>query len=182
MRQRLRSSLTYANVMVTILAFVVLGGGTAFAAFVVSSNSQIGPGTVSGHHEPAGKHPNIISHSINGTDVEDLVFHQLTILGPGWSGGCFNTGAPSVAKSVQKVVHLRGGMCRGSGTSNLLFTLPTLYQPAKPEYLTVDQFNGATGRIVVNPNGRVFVVSDPEHPTAAAQFTSLAGVSYTLPR
>ena len=156
MRQRLRSSLTYANVMVTILAFVVLGGGTAFAAFVVSS--------------------------INGTDVEDLVFHQLTILGPGWSGGCFNTGAPSVAKSVQKVVHLRGGMCRSTGTSNLLFTLPTFYQPTKREYLTVDQFNGATGRIVVNPNGTVFVVSDPEHPTAAAQFTSLAGVSYTLPR
>ena len=32
MRQRLRSHLTYPNVMVTILAFIVLGGG-AYAAF-----------------------------------------------------------------------------------------------------------------------------------------------------
>ena len=46
MRQWIRSHLTYANVMVTILAFVVLGGGTAMAAIVVSSNSQIAPGTV----------------------------------------------------------------------------------------------------------------------------------------
>ncbi len=28
----IRSKLTYANVMVTILAFIALGGGTAFAA------------------------------------------------------------------------------------------------------------------------------------------------------
>ena len=29
---RIRSSLTYSNVMVTVLALVVLGGGTAYAA------------------------------------------------------------------------------------------------------------------------------------------------------
>jgi hypothetical protein len=39
----IRRHLTYANVMVTILAFLVLGGGTALASYVVSSNSQIGP-------------------------------------------------------------------------------------------------------------------------------------------
>jgi hypothetical protein len=68
---RIRSKLTYANVMVTILAFVVLGGGTALAAYVVSSNSQIGPGTVSGHRPPSGKHQNIIAGSISGTDIAD---------------------------------------------------------------------------------------------------------------
>ena len=60
MRQWIRSHLTYANVMVTILAFLVLGGGTALASFVVSSNSQIGRSTVSGHNPPSGKHANII--------------------------------------------------------------------------------------------------------------------------
>jgi hypothetical protein len=49
MRQRLRSHLTYANVISTLSLFLVLGGGTALAAYVVSSNSQIGPNTVSGH-------------------------------------------------------------------------------------------------------------------------------------
>ena len=38
--KRLRSKLTYSNVMVTVLAFVVLGGGTAFAA------SQFGKETI----------------------------------------------------------------------------------------------------------------------------------------
>src|SRR5438876_12450397 len=67
--RRIRSHLTYANVMVTILAFIVLGGGTALAAFVVSSNSQIGPGTISGHKPPSGDHANIIAGSVNGQDV-----------------------------------------------------------------------------------------------------------------
>jgi hypothetical protein len=57
--------------MVTMLAFVVLGGGTAMAAYVVSSNSQIGPGTVSGHKPPTGKHSNLIVGSVNGQDVAD---------------------------------------------------------------------------------------------------------------
>ena len=69
MRQRLRSRLTYANVISTLALFLVLGGGTALAAYVVSSNSQIGPGTVSGHKPPSGKHANIIAGSVNGQDV-----------------------------------------------------------------------------------------------------------------
>jgi hypothetical protein len=53
-----------------VTAFVfILGGGTAFGAFVVSSNSQIGPGTVSGHKPPAGKHANVIAGSVNATDL-----------------------------------------------------------------------------------------------------------------
>lgn len=53
-----------------VTAFVfILGGGTAFGAFVVSSNSQIGPGTISGHKPPAGKHANVIAGSVNSTDL-----------------------------------------------------------------------------------------------------------------
>jgi hypothetical protein len=66
---RIRKHLTYANVMATFAVFLVLGGGTALASYVVSSNSQIGPGTVSGHNPPSGKHANIIGGSVNGTDL-----------------------------------------------------------------------------------------------------------------
>ena len=69
MRQWIRSHLTYANVVATLSLFLVLGGGTALAPYVVSSNSQIGPGTVSGHKPPSGKHANIIAGSINGRDL-----------------------------------------------------------------------------------------------------------------
>jgi hypothetical protein len=71
MRQWIRSHLTYANVMATLAVFLVLGGGTAMAAYVVASNSQIGPGTISGHKPPSGDHANIIANSINGTDIAD---------------------------------------------------------------------------------------------------------------
>lgn len=69
MRERVRSHLTYANVMATLAVFLVLGGGTALGAFVVSSNSQIGPGTISGHKPPTGKHSNVISGSITDLDI-----------------------------------------------------------------------------------------------------------------
>jgi hypothetical protein len=39
MSKKLRSRLTYSNVMVTILAFLVLGGGAAFAATKLAKNS-----------------------------------------------------------------------------------------------------------------------------------------------
>jgi Collagen triple helix repeat (20 copies) len=40
--KRLPSKLTYSNVMVTILAFVVLGGGTAYAATQVLPDNSVG--------------------------------------------------------------------------------------------------------------------------------------------
>lgn len=66
---RIRKHLTYANVMATLAVFLVLGGGTALASYVISSNGQIGPGTVSGHKPPSGKHANIIAGSVSGTDL-----------------------------------------------------------------------------------------------------------------
>jgi|tagenome__1003787_1003787.scaffolds.fasta_scaffold20960064_4 hypothetical protein len=67
--RRIRKHLTYANVMVTVLAFFILGGGSALAAFVVSSNGQIGPGTVAGHKPPKGDHANLITGSITTKDL-----------------------------------------------------------------------------------------------------------------
>ena len=67
--RRIRSHLTYANVMATLAVFLVLGGGTALAAYVVSSNSQIGPGTISGHKPPTGDHANIIGGSVDAQDL-----------------------------------------------------------------------------------------------------------------
>jgi hypothetical protein len=69
MQQRIRSHLTYANVVATLSLFLVVGGGTALASYVVSSNSQIAPGTVAGHNAPTGKHSNIIQGSVNAQDV-----------------------------------------------------------------------------------------------------------------
>jgi hypothetical protein len=57
MRPWIRSHLTYANVAATLALFLVVSGGAAAAVtYVVSFNIQIGPGTVSGHTPPSGKH------------------------------------------------------------------------------------------------------------------------------
>src|SRR5436190_9643405 len=72
MRQRIRSHLTYANVVATLALFLVIAGGTAAAVtYVVSSNSQVGPNTISGHHPPSGKHANLIPGSVGSRDVAD---------------------------------------------------------------------------------------------------------------
>jgi hypothetical protein len=81
---RVRRHLTFANVVSLAALFVALGG-TAVAAVIVTSNSQVAKDTISGHKPPSGKHANIISGSINGqdvankgltpTDVESLVAH-----------------------------------------------------------------------------------------------------------
>ena len=76
MIRKLRDNLTYANVMVTVLAFIVLGGATAYAAFRVPPNSvgsrqlkakavtggKIADGTISG-----GK---IEAESITGANIK----------------------------------------------------------------------------------------------------------------
>jgi hypothetical protein len=95
MRQRLRSKLTYANVVATLAMFLVIAGGTATAALVVSSNSQIGPGTISGHKPPSGKHANIIAGSINGQDTADTLRLECSTGSRYFEGACIETSVRS---------------------------------------------------------------------------------------
>ena len=50
-----------AALVVAMLALVFALAGTAEAAYLITSNSQVGPGTISGHKPPSGDHANIIS-------------------------------------------------------------------------------------------------------------------------
>ena len=65
---RVRRHLTFANVVSVVALFVALGG-TAVAATIITSNSQVAQDTISGHNPPTGKHANIITGSVNGTDL-----------------------------------------------------------------------------------------------------------------
>jgi hypothetical protein len=67
---RIRQHLTFANVVSVIALFVALGG-TAVASVIITNNSQVDRGTISGHKPPSGKHPNIIGGSISGKDIAD---------------------------------------------------------------------------------------------------------------
>jgi hypothetical protein len=65
----MRARLSYANVVATLALFVALGGSAAAAAFIVSSNSQIGPATIYGANAPAGKNKNVVGKSIGAGDL-----------------------------------------------------------------------------------------------------------------
>jgi hypothetical protein len=58
------------SMAVALLALFVALGGSAMAAFVVSSNSQVGPNTIAGGNAPAGAHSNIIAGSVAAADIK----------------------------------------------------------------------------------------------------------------
>jgi hypothetical protein len=163
MRQRLRSHLTYANVMATLAVFLVLGGGTAMAAYVITSNSQVAPDTISGHGGSAAN-KNIIAGSVNATDLapaavtKDKIASKAVTAGklnipatftsaglPNAFGSCGSiTGwadwSPDVNQSVgyyrgpDGIVHLQGTAAPCTDPGGVIFTLPAGYRPAGSRY------------------------------------------------
>jgi hypothetical protein len=105
-----------------VTAFVfILGGGTAVAAFVVSSNSQIGPNTVSGHKPPLGKHANIISGSINATDLANGAVTNKKLGVSSVTSGKIATGAVNTAK-IGLIPQARAEFVSPQSISNNTFT------------------------------------------------------------
>ena len=57
-----------SNIVGYVALFFALTG-TAYASVIISSNSQVAKGTISGHHPPTGAHSNLIAGSVNGSDL-----------------------------------------------------------------------------------------------------------------
>jgi hypothetical protein len=183
--RRIRSHLTYANVMATIAVFLVLSGGTAVALTGTNTvqSDDLGPGAQVQAADVAANAVNgsdVVDNSLTGADVRDLSFQTLTLKN-GWAGDCSGGGPPAIAKSVEGVVYFRGEMCRNTGTSTNPFAVPAGFHPSKVERIVVGMCVGRAGRIEIATTGEVTINSDPEDPNAAACFTSLAGANYTLP-
>ena len=70
--RRIRSHLTYANVMVTLLAFVVLAGGAAYAANTIGSadiiDGQVKTPDLANNAVRTGK---VLDESLTGHDIQD---------------------------------------------------------------------------------------------------------------
>lgn len=70
MMARIRRTLSFANVASTLALVIALSTGGAYAAgYVISSNQQVAPNTISGHKAPAGDQPNIIPGSLTAADL-----------------------------------------------------------------------------------------------------------------
>ena len=69
------------DVLALMSFFLVLCGGTALASVVISSNSQVGAGTISGHRPPTGNHTNIIAGSVGTSDLADGLVNSSKLAG-----------------------------------------------------------------------------------------------------
>jgi hypothetical protein len=67
--QCLRPKVTPSLVIALLALFIAAGGGNAVAEIVISDNSQVAKGTISGHNAPAGTRSNIIRGSVSGKDL-----------------------------------------------------------------------------------------------------------------
>src|SRR5207302_2972093 len=59
----------WGAMVVALIALFFSLGGTAVAALLITSNSQLGKNTISGHHPPKGDHANLIAGSVNAKDL-----------------------------------------------------------------------------------------------------------------
>jgi hypothetical protein len=83
--------------------------------------------------------------------------------------------APRVG-NIGGVVHFAGAVA-GGGTP-VLFTLPPRLRPSKNAYMAVDLCDGAKGRLIVQPDGSVTVVSADGDFGKAQCLTSLDGATF----
>jgi hypothetical protein len=174
--KRLCSKLTYANVMVTILAVVVLGGGTAYAANQLSANSvgskQLKDGAVT-----KAKLADGVQASIQGgggeTGAAGAPGSPGTPGAPGTPGEAGKRGEPG--KSGAVAGFFAGGI---SGVSHIT--------AAFPNYTTVASLQLPAGTYIVHGSGIAIVAgivdAEPEDGELDCDLrngtTNLAGTSF----
>jgi hypothetical protein len=107
--------------------------------------------------------------------VTSVAWHKLTLIN-GWksSQSAWTSGDPSYAISGG-MVYLSGSLHGGAAGSNFAI-LPKAARPAHWMYLTVYNFLGSHGTLVIKPDGEMKVYSTPSDN--ATNFVSLASVSY----
>jgi hypothetical protein len=69
MVRKLRPRSVYDVIALLALVVGLIGTGSAVAAIVISSNSQVAKNTISGHRPPSGMHSNIVGGSIGAADI-----------------------------------------------------------------------------------------------------------------
>jgi hypothetical protein len=114
MRQRLRSHLTYANLMATLAVFLVLSGGTAVALNGTDTvqSDDLGPGAQVMAPDVAANAVNgsdVVDNSLTGADVNESTLGGLWKLG----GNAGTTAANFLGTTDNRPLNLRVNNARG---------------------------------------------------------------------
>lgn len=100
----------------------------------------------------------------------------------GWTGNSFSAGKATVTRDQYGVVHLAGGVAASSGTGPA-FVLPSSDRPSHYLYQTTYNFGGATGAVVIYPNGSVYLEGQSTGTSGvstADEFTSLTSITFQV--
>jgi len=179
---RIRTHLTYGNVMATIAVFVALGGG----AYALDGRNSVDSGDI---RRNAVKSSDIARNAAKGGDVKEATLGRVPSantantatdisppeaahligeageppFGAGWGNFDPSTRAPAAFYiDRQGVVHLQGQVSRSSGTNTTIFDLPDSYAPALQESFPAVGNGGTFANVRVDPVGLVrFGSGDP---------------------
>jgi hypothetical protein len=164
MRQRIRSHLTYANVMATIAVFLVLSGGTAVALSGTNTvqSDDLGPGAqVKAPDVATGAVGSaaVTNESLTGQDVKnqsgvDTCISFSVRLGPLCAGAANTPQTWSAARALCANLDLR---LPTLGEAQALATKHDIPNVDGTEYFWTDEYfmtpSGQTAAWIVNDNG-----------------------------
>ncbi len=99
------------------------------------------------------------------------------INGWGSANAEFGTGDPSYCVE-NGIVYLSGSLGQATPGSDVFANLPKAALPTSTLYLPVYNFAGSTGSLTISSTGTMSAWNVPSPPNTAAEFTSLAGISF----
>jgi hypothetical protein len=102
------------------------------------------------------------------------VFKPLTLIN-GWTNAPFST-SNAAATNAYGIVYFKGAIAT-TGTNNQPLTLPVGFRPVTAVYVPIDLCGATKGRLIIEPNGAVFVQAETTFSNAQC-FTSLDGASF----
>lgn len=108
--------------------------------------------------------------------ISNASYLSLTPLSNGWTGAPFFTAEPAAASEFG-TVYLKGAISTTGSSSEPVASLPLRFRPMTTVYIQVDMCNSTNGRLIISPNGTIFVQSETDFANASC-FTSLDGASY----
>jgi hypothetical protein len=141
--QRIRSRLTYANVIATILAFVVLGGG-AYAAFRLPRNSV--------------RSKNIVNGQVKGADVKEASLGRVPRAGDAQTVGRI---PPGQIGGVGITNGGTRGSCRDDEHDGSICGSVTLYLPRPGRVLVTVTGEVSTGTGFDDASGIDYLIDNP---------------------
>ena len=107
-----------AALVIAVIALLVSLSGTALAAVIISSNSQVAPHTIAGAKAPAGDNQNLIPGSVGGADLHGGAISSSKLAPQAVVAASVLGGLPC-AFSIQATwdnITFQGGACGGVTT------------------------------------------------------------------